>query len=259
MKAKNKRRIIVIIAQVISIIIFLVIWQYLVMSGVILPQFLAPPSAILTQGPNVLKDPFNYERIVYTIEMSILTYTVVLVLGTLIGLLLGLIMSLRKALEPYILMLYAVPKSIFLPIFVFAFGFGFLYEFWYIVYAAILPLIINIMYGVRDIDPLLIRMAKSFGIKPYQIYYKIILPSIIPSILSGARISLRSVLTEVIIAEQFVGTNGAGYLTILYATFFRPVELYTVVITLALIGIGLQYLISRIEKIVLKWTVVISE
>ncbi|WP_338603044.1 ABC transporter permease subunit [Sulfolobus tengchongensis] len=258
MEAKTKRTIYITTIQIASIVIFFLIWQYLVQSGIVSTLFLAPPSSVIVNSPNILREPFVYTRILFTIWITISAFIFTIVIGTLIGLLLGLFMYLRSTFEPYMLLLYSIPKAIFIPIFWTLFGLGFSYQFWFAAFGGIIPMVINVMYGVKDIDPQLVNLAKSYGAKSYQIYYKIILPSILPSVLGGARISLRSVLADVIAAEEFVGTTGVGYLAQYYASNFLTVELYTVVVVVALIGMALYYIISRIEKRVLKWNVTLG-
>ncbi|QXJ28961.1 hypothetical protein J5U23_01830 [Saccharolobus shibatae B12] len=255
MDERRKRTLYTTIIQIVSVITFFLIWQYLVQSGIVSTLFLAPPSSVIVNAPKVLRDPFVYNRILYTIWITIASFIFTIVIGTLIGLLLGLFTYLRSTFEPYMLILYSIPKAIFIPIFWTLFGLGFSYQFWFASFGGIIPMIINVMYGVKDIDTQLINLAKSYGAKSYQIYYKIIIPSILPSVLGGARISLRSVLADVIAAEEFVGTTGVGYLAQYYATNFLTVELYTVVVVVALIGMALYYIISRIEKRVLAWNI----
>jgi len=255
MESKTKRSLYITIIQIISVIAFFLIWQYLVETGIIPTLFLAPPSSVIVNSPSILSDPFVYERIIYTIWVTIATFLFTIAVGTILGLLLGLLTYLRSTFEPYVVLLYSIPKSIFIPIFWTIFGLGFSYQFGFAAFGATIPMTLIIMYGVKNIDPQLVSLAKSYGASSYQIYYKIILPSILPSIITGARLSLRPVLADIIAAQEFVGTSGVGYLAQYYSTNFLTVQLYTIAVVVALIGMVLYYIISRVERRLLKWNI----
>jgi ABC-type nitrate/sulfonate/bicarbonate transport system, permease component len=244
--------------QAASVIAFLVIWQEIVNRGVVPSLFVASPTQVaLHFGPTLL-EPFVFERVLYTLSVFAAAFAFTVFAGTVIGLLLGTFIYLRSALEPYMIVLYSIPKAIFIPVFWTFFGLGFSYQFWLASFAGVIPMTLNVMYAVKDVDPELITLSRSLGASPLQVYYKVIIPSIIPAMLSGARISIRAVFADVIAAQEFVGTTGIGYLAQYYATNFEPVPLYVVVVLTALLGMVVYEAIIQAEKRLTRWNVQLS-
>ena len=113
--------------------------------------------------------------------------------------------------EPMVNILYSVPYVMFLPIIIFWFGIDNTSRVIVIVWAAILPLIINITAGVRNLDSDYTRVATVFCTPRLKFFYTIALPATLPYILAGMRLAVGRALVGAIVAELFLASQGLGY------------------------------------------------
>jgi NitT/TauT family transport system permease protein len=190
--------------------------------------------------------------LLYSIYIILISLIVSVIVGLGIGIIIGSFKFLKEGLLPYVVLIYAVPKSIFLPIFWFLFGVGFNYQFAFAVFHGILPFIVNISYQLSSINTHILIIARSFGASSLQMYLKVILPSLIPSILGTIRLAFYGIVVGVILAQQFVGTSGVGYLSRYYATTLQTTNLYTLVVITSIIVVIIYWLLIRIELNYLK-------
>ena len=121
---------------------------------------------------------------------------------------------------------------------------------------AFFPVLINTVQGVRGTDPVLLDMARTFGHGPRRQLLRVILPSALPMIVAGMRISLGLGLVLVVIAEMLAGTGGVGYLIIDMQRSFRVADMYAWIVILAVLGFGLNEIFVRLERKAIHWSLV---
>ena len=194
-------------------------------------------------------------KLIYGVQVPIFTIAAVLAFAIVLGLVIGSFRSWRDGTSPYLIILSGLPRSMFLPLFLLLFGFGLLYQFWFAFLSGIVPILINTIYGTQNVDLKLVRVARSMGASTAQVTRKIVLPSVVPSILTGARISFALTYGAVVLSEELVGSSGIGILASTYAELFRPVELYSVVVFAALFGIAMYWVLLLLEKHFTRWNV----
>ena len=97
------------------------------------------------------------------------------------------------------------------------------------------------MGAVRDVDRTLLTVARSYGARPWQVYVKVILPAIVPSVLASLRLGIVFCLLGVLIVEMFAGVRGMGYVMGSLANGFQAPELFaaTALVSAASIAIVL--------------------
>lgn len=113
------------------------------------------------------------------------------------------------------------------------------------------PILVLVIGGVRDVDRTLITVARAYGARPWQVYWKVILPASVPSVLASLRLGLVFSLLGVLIVEMFAGVRGMGYVMSAYANGFQAAQLFaaTALVSLASIAIvlGLDHLNERLS------------
>ena len=248
-----RRRLIVTFLQALTVVVFLIVWQLITVFHVVLPIFIASPTEVFSNFLRVMRLPGVIHNLILGLEVTVGTFAAVLGVGITLGLLIGGFRSWRDGTSPYLITFSALPRSMFLPVFLFLFGFGIYYQFWFAFISGIVPILINTIYGTQHVELRLVRVAKSMGASSSQVIRKIILPSVVPSILTGARISFGLTYGAVILSEELVGSNGIGILASTYAELFRPVELYSVVTFAALFGIAMYLVLLFFEKHFTRW------
>lgn len=169
------------------------------------------------------------------------------------GLLMGRHPALHALFEPLLEILRPLPKPALLPPLMLFLGLGDAMKLTVIGLGVFFPTLINTIQGVRGADPVQIDVARTFGHPPSAVLLKVVLPSALPLILSGMRISLGLGLVLVVVAEMMAGTGGVGYLIIDMQRTFQVARMYAWIMVLAVLGLLLNHLFVRLERRAIHW------
>ncbi len=171
--------------------------------------------------------------------------------GVIVGLLLGGNRFLGAALEPYLAALAATPKVIILPIVYLMFGIGPASKIAIGAFACFVPVALSAASGMRQLNPVLVRVGRSLGLSRSQMVHKIYLPALVGPIAIGLRIALGAAIAVCLIAEIKFSRIGLGAMVIDSFNRSRFAEVYallTVVISLAIAGNALINRLGRGRK-----------
>ncbi len=167
-----------------------------------------------------------------------------LTFAVLIALPLGLILGLRHKLELATSAVFQFIRMIsplsWMPIAVMVFGVGDLPVFFLLTIAAVWPILLTTITAVRGVDPLYLRLARSFAAEPLEIVGRIILPSIQPAVLSSIRVAVGLIWVVLVPAEMLGVSSGLGYLILDCRDRLAYGELTAVLLVIGLIGWGLD-------------------
>jgi ABC-type nitrate/sulfonate/bicarbonate transport system permease component len=241
-------------ARLLAIFVLLAIWEI----GARLwgdPLFMCPPSQALGALPHILGDPKIDNAIQVTIYELVTAFVMSVVFGLIIGLAVGLHGFTKQAILPVILMLYATPQAIILPLFVLIFGIGPAAKIAFGFSHGIFAVIITTVAGVQNLRPQLLRAAHSMGASRWQVFTSIIFPHMIPSFFTGMRLAMTAVLLGVLLAELYVSTAGIGFYTRLFAESFSPPDLFALISVLAAIAVTLNELCRMAERRFSRWNI----
>jgi len=140
-----------------------------------------------------------------------------------------------------------------MPIFILFFGIGETSKIAIIFYGAMWPILINTISGVKNVDPLYIKAARSMGVNDRDLFRKIIFPASLPSIVSGTRLGVKSAIMVVIAAEMIAARSGLGFF-IQNARFITDTpQMYAGVLTLVFLGLLANYIMIWVEKKATYW------
>lgn len=137
-------------------------------------------------------------------------------LGLLVGLAAALLLGLNKFVArmftPIVSFFYAIVESAWLPIFVIWFGYGITTILTLLVYVVAFPILYNALAGIRAFPPTYIWAAASLGGSKFQIITNVILPGLLPNIITGFRVGAGFAFRGLIIAEAIAASSGIGFL-----------------------------------------------
>lgn len=119
--------------------------------------------------------------------------------------------------------------------------------------AAFFPIALNTLAGVRAIDPIHLLVARTFRLPRLAVLLKIQLPSALPYVFAGCRISLGISLIVTVVAEMIAGSEGVGYYIVSMQYAMRAEDMYAAIILLSILGYGLNALFLALEARVLHW------
>ena len=114
-------------------------------------------------------------------------------------------------------------------------------------------LLINTISGVKSVDPLLLKAARSMGTSDLDMFRKVILPASIPSIVSGMRLAVKSSIFAVIGAEMLAAKSGLGFLIQQSQLMMETADMYAGIITMTAIGLLVNYLLVWFERWATAW------
>ncbi|MBO0764820.1 MAG: ABC transporter permease subunit [Hyphomicrobiaceae bacterium] len=166
-------------------------------------------------------------------------------LGIAIGLALGGSRFLSRAFERYLYYLGPTPKIIFFPVMIMWFGVGPASKVALGALSCFFPIALSVAAGMRQIDPVLIRVGRSFHASPMQMAAKIHLPAMREPILNGVRLGFGVAIIGTLLAETKLSNAGIGYLIMqAYAVFDMP-RMYAMLIVLFALAIAANELVGR--------------
>lgn len=217
------------------------------------PLFLSPPSGVFAAGAKILQENQVVEALLTTFWELAVAFVVSVVIGVIVGILVGGTRLSYRALFPLVLMAYAIPQITILPLFVLYFGPGPASKVAFGISHGVFPIIVNIVAGLRSVRPVLIVSARSMGANRWQLFRRILLPSMVPNLFTGMRLGMSATLLGVLLAELYVSIGGVGYLTGVYTESFQPHSLFALTGILALMAILLNETLRRAEVRQSRW------
>jgi NitT/TauT family transport system permease protein len=236
--------------QALSLLALLAAWEGIARAGWVDPLFVPAPSAVA--GALARMGRGALAALGDTLLKTAIAYALSVVLGVAGGLALGSVRMLRDVLHPYVIALYGMPKILVLPWIVLLLGFGTAPAILYGTIHGLFPILVLVAGSVRDVDRTLVSVARAFGASPWQLYWKVILPAIVPTVLAGMRLGVVFCLLGVLIVEMFAGVRGMGHVLNSLANGFQAPELFaaTALVSAASIGIvlGLDALNERLSR-----------
>jgi ABC-type nitrate/sulfonate/bicarbonate transport system permease component len=114
-------------------------------------------------------------------------------------------------------------------------------------------MLLGTVHGFQTVEPRLYEVARVLHLSKASVIFKIALPSALPDILSGLRLSLTVALILTVVCEMLIGVDGLGSWTLISARAFRSADLYVGVILLGLVGYVGASALSVVSDRLLVW------
>lgn len=248
----------------------LAVWQGLSMQAIVNPMILPAPTAVLAKWWEYLLplEVFNPEKsnylewffsgeLVHDAYASLYRVVVGFLAGAALALPLGLMMGANDRIyslfNPLIQVFRPIPPIAFIPLSILWFGLGNPPAIFLIVIGAFFPILMNTIAGVRQVDGIYIRAARSLGANQTTMFLRVILPAATPYILTGARIGVGTAFIVVIVAEMIAVNNGLGYRILEAREFFWSDKIIAGMFSIGLLGLAIDTGMNRLNNYLLKW------
>lgn len=176
-----------------------------------------------------------------------------LIAGTVIGLWIGLSKRADQLVSPLVYLLYPLPKIAFLPLLMILFGLGNSPKILLIVFIIIFQIIIAVRDGVREIPSALFQSVLSLGLNQTGLYRHLILPAIMPKLLTAMRISIGVSVSVLFFAENFATKWGIGYFIMNSWLLVDYTAMFSGILALSLLGLIMFSLIDMLDKKFCSW------
>ena len=189
----------------------------------------------------------------YTVRGWALGLLIATVLAVPIGIVLGSSELAGRAFRVPIEFLRPIPSAVLIPLLFLTLGTTLKSEVFLAAFGAFWPLLVQTIYGVRDIDPIAVDTARSFGVGRLERLRRITFPSALPYIMTGIRISSTVSLILAFTAELFMGTPGLGQAMNYAQAYGLNDQLYALAIAAGLLGLAVHFVMTALERRVLRW------
>lgn len=238
-----------------AVLLFLALWEF----G---PQYLAGPSTrvflpplheVLDAGARLVDTGQLQNHLQASLTRSVSGFGIAVVSAVALGLLIAWYGWLNSFLNPLLELFRNTATLALLPVFTLLLGIGEESKITIVAYAAFFPVLLNTIAGVRTVDPLLIRAAKSLGLNSFRLFQKVILPSAVPTIFTGIRMAGTSSILVLIAAEMVGAKAGLGYLIVNSQMSFLIPDMYAGILTVSVLGLLVNILLVALERHFSRW------
>ena len=239
--------------RTIAIVVFFLLWEILPRSGIVNPAFLPPLSVVLETTWQLYQSGQLGIHFFASIQRSIIGFVLALAIAIPLGLVIGWYKLVAETLNPLLELFRNTTALALMPLFILFLGIGETSKISLLVYACTWPILLNTITGVQTVDPLLIKSARTMGLKPYQLFRKVILPASVPTIFVGIRLAGAISILALVAVEMFGAKAGLGYL-IIYSQFsFEIPQMFVGILVITLVGLVFNYLLIGLEKYFTAW------
>jgi NitT/TauT family transport system permease protein len=246
------------------------VWQLLSMLGYVNPLILPAPSAVLVRWYQYLTPMMPYDpattsyaawffsgELIHDASASMYRVVVGFLIGAGLALPLGLAMGANekvyKFFDPLLQVLRPIPPIAYIPLAILWFGLGNPPAIFLITLGAFFPVLMNTISGVRHVDGIYIRAARNLGADRSTLFLRVILPAATPYILTGARIGVGTSFIVVIVSEMIAVNNGLGFRILEAREFFWSDKIIAGMLSIGLLGLGIDTGMNRLNAYLLKW------
>jgi ABC-type nitrate/sulfonate/bicarbonate transport system permease component len=236
----------VMLVRVVIILAVLVTWQGLAVSGWLYRDVVPRLEIIAAALWKLLTTPDYYVNLWATATEVGWGLAIGGLLGLVAGLVLGANKLMARAFEAYLYYLGPTPKIIFFPVMIMWFGVGPGSKVAMGAISCFFPIALSTAAGMRQIDPVLIRVGKSFRLNTWQMVTKIYLPAMRHPIINGVRLGLGVAIIGTLLAELKLSNRGIGFLIIQAYSLFDMPRMYAMLIVLFVLAIGVNALVGRL-------------
>lgn len=228
-------------------VLFLFLWEYSADMEYIDSFFFSSPLRIESQLIKLVEDKSLFLHIGITLYETFLSFFLVFSVSLTAATLLWYSAGLSEILEPYLVVLNSLPKSALAPLFIVWLGTGTKTIIVAGISVAVFGSIISFYTGFKQCDPDKLTLIYTLGGKKRDAFFKVVLPSSLPILLSTTKVNIGLALVGVIIGEFLASKQGLGYLIIYGSQVFKLDLVITSILLLCIIAMSLYTGIQAIE------------
>jgi len=237
------------------LVALIVLWECGSRLGLIDAFFFSSPSEIWLTAVNKWQSGQLWRDIVYTASSTLLGFVIGTVTGSIIGLMFWFSRRVALVAEPWMIVLNALPKLALAPVLVIWFGIGFSSK---VVLAFLMTVVVAAMSaygGVQSVDPALETLMISLGARRMQVFTRLVVPSAMPSVITGLRVNIALAMAGSIVGEFIASDRGLGRMIVYAGTTFDLKLVWVGVVVLSIVSVLMYAGVVLLEKLLLlRWT-----
>jgi ABC-type nitrate/sulfonate/bicarbonate transport system permease component len=222
-------------------------------SGAVSPLYFPPFSTIMVALAEEVERASFWSALGKTLESWALGLAIAVCAGAVIGIAIGSSALLRETTRSTIEFLRPIPSVALIPLVTLLFGTTLKSNLILVVYASFWQVLIQVLYGVQDVDPLARETARSYRLSRWEQIRYVIWPTTLPYLMTGVRLAAAVALILTITAELVIGTPGLGKELFLAQTSGAYEIMYVYVVVTGIIGVIVNVLARALERAVMPW------
>jgi NitT/TauT family transport system permease protein len=235
------------------LVLFCLAWELLPRTGLVDRVFLPPFSEVVLAAERLVLSGALVEHAIASILRSSSGLALAMLIAVPAGLIIGSNRRIAEFIEPLLELFRNTAPLALLPVFTLILGIGETSKIAMVLYASAWPILLSTVNGVRTVDPLLIKAARSMSLSSTRLFAKVILPASVPTIFTGIRLAAAHSILVLIAAEMVGAKAGLGYFVNAAEFNFQIPEMYAGILTLALLGLLVNVMLVHIEGRLSMW------
>lgn len=236
-----------------AVLAFALLWELAGRLGWLNPVLLSYPTAIASEGVRLFRHGHLATDTLFTVRVFAESFAVAVGGGVTIGLVTGYSALADEVLSPFIAVANSLPKIVLMPLIVLWLGIGAAANVFLGALMAGFPILMSVRSGVKSVDPGLIQLGRVYGASRALVLRRIVVPAIMPFLLSGMRVAVSYGMVGVLIAEFFGSSRGLGYRMVLYAANFEVAGFFVCAVTVAVAAILFTAIVHQLERRAERW------
>jgi NitT/TauT family transport system permease protein len=239
------------IVRLISIVVVTGAWE--ILGRQVNPLFMSYPTAIANAGMAMIASGELLEALQSSLLTLLIGFVTASTIGIVAGLLIGRYRHVDAATDWIVNALYATPLIAIIPLVILWFGLGDAAKLFIVAIITVFPVLINTAAGVRNVPSVLIDVGAAFAANERQVFMKIILPAVLPYMMTGLRLGIGRAIIGMVAAEFFTAITGLGALIVKYGNQYDTASMFVPILILMLLGIALTSLVRKAEAMCAPW------
>jgi taurine transport system permease protein len=236
-----------------AVALFFAAWQAVFLVVPFNPLFISKPNLVFAAFADLVASGEMLDDLRVSAVPFVYGFSAAVVIGVALGIVMGWRTRVGYALDPLMTVIYSSPLVALAPLVVVFFGVGMSGKAVIIFLLAVFPFVFNTYAGVRSVDPLLINVVRSMGGGERDLYLKVILPSVLPFIVAGARLAIGRALVGVLVGEFFAASEGIGYAIARFGDLFALDRMFACILAVMVIAVAMTEGIRWAERAAFPW------
>lgn len=237
----------------VAVVAFAALWEVAPRLGLVDRVFLPPLSTAIGALADLAGTGQLAVHLQASLTRALIGLSIAISAAIPLGAAIGRSPAVARLLNPVLELFRNTAALALLPVFVLVLGIGETSKIALVVYACFFPVLLSTITGVRTVDPLLLKSARSLGLRPLRLFTKVTLPAAVPTIFTGVRMAGAASILVLVAAEMVGARAGLGYLVTAAQQNFAIPDMYAGIITIALVGLAINAVLLLAERRLSRW------
>jgi len=234
-------------------VLILLGWLLFSKIGLLPNKILPAPTDVLLTGTKLIRSGELFGNLLVSLQRAVIGFLIGGSIGFLLGLINGLFRLTESLLDTTIQMVRNVPHLAMIPLVVIWFGIGEEAKVFLVAIGVLFPVYVNTLHGIRSVEQGLMEMGRVYGLRATPLFWQVVLPGALPSILVGVRYALGIMWLTLIVAETIAADAGIGFMAMNAREFMQTDIVVLSILLYALFGKLADSAARSLERRFLKW------